>query len=138
MIRQYSALLVLLFCLMQTAHAQGLGTSDDNREANRTVQFSGVVVPGKSYQVSLQPSESVTVFPLAKDQRVAKGDLLVSFANERLFSLQTESINRKTEALRQAFELRRLKALHRSLLEKKEYLAGILQKMDQLSATGVG
>ena len=137
MIRQYSTLLILLFSLLQPGHVFGLEASNENREGNKAVQFSGIVAPGKSYQINLQPSESVMDFPLAKGRRIAKGDLLITFANERLFSLQTESIKRKTDALRQTFELKRIRAVHRSLLEKKEYLAGILERMDQISATGI-
>lgn len=131
------AYLILLFLVLfspSTLFALSVKTKAD--EVANSIQFEGVVEPGKVYVFVLRPGETIAQFFVEKGQDVKVGDPLLNVTNEHLFSLFGEIVERKINGLKLKNSVEKLKIVLGSLKKRKKSLGETLAKMDKLAAKG--
>jgi multidrug efflux pump subunit AcrA (membrane-fusion protein) len=134
-------LIYSLFAVFLSSSASvesGWATRDktESDETEKTVQFEGVIEPGGKYALYLQPGESVVRLFISEDQKVESGELVARLVNEKLFSLFSETVESTITALKQDYNLEKLRIQLQSLEESRKGLEEVITKMDRLSEDG--
>ena len=132
-------LLLLIFLLLNlSAHDLfALRARKGAPTPSKTIQFSGVVSPAKTFQLFLRPGENIIDITVEKEQQVSAGTLVATISNERLYALYNDCVDKTVQFSNMKFALEKLELSRQSLLRQKKSFAHRLQKLADLAKAGI-